>query len=126
MGEIRKITCQNCHKNWEVFIGMGMRDNRIDHVIRAFPEERQDLLRQKAEQNGPSDWNYLVYPGVCRSCGKVVSIPVLQLTGIGWTEIAPCPDCGNARPSVSRELSQTACPNCGETMLKGETTGYWD
>ena len=59
MGEIRKITCQSCGRNWELQTGSGLRHGLLENVISAFPE---NLRKKIAGSMEDMNFRFMILP----------------------------------------------------------------
>ena len=104
MGEIRKITCQSCGRNWELQTGSGLRHGLLENVISAFPENLRKKIAGSMEDMEFPIYDFAYQPAHCEETGPI---------------------CGR-RVKLMKSMKRNACPVCGEKALLEEETGMWD
>ncbi len=124
MGEIRKITCQACGRNWELRTGSGLRHGLLENAVSAFSENfRKKILSSMVETEFPI-YDFTYQPAHCGYCCQIVSVPVLTpMEKEAFT--GGCPICGR-RVKLMKNITGSTCPVCGEKALFEEETGIWD
>lgn len=124
MGEIRKITCKSCGRDWQVETGCGLRHGILENVVSSFPEKmRKGISDSVADMEFPL-YDFSYQAAHCKYCCKIVSVPVF--TPMGKPDfVGGCPVCGH-EVALIQNVEETICPVCGENALREEETGLWD
>lgn len=129
MGEIMKIHCNTCRKNWECMIGCGLQHGSIGNVIAAFGAKEQEQIIDWCQTNPIPLYDFRYQIAVCNFCHDLVSIPVLRGIDEKITFVGTCPVCHGllqTPPLEAESVSDAACPSCGNTTLTIEEVGHWD
>ena len=124
MGEIRKITCQSCGRNWELQTGSGLRHGLLENVISAFPENLRKKIAGSMEDMEFPIYDFAYQPAHCEYCCQIVSVPVFEPME-KEAFVGGCPICGR-RVKLMKSMKRNACPVCGEKALRDEEIGIWD
>lgn len=124
MGEIRKITCRSCGRDWQVQTGCGLRHGMLENIVPVFPE-----IMRRGIRNSVADMEFPIYdfsyqPAHCEYCCKIVSVPVFTPMEKP-SFIGVCPICGHDAELI-RNIEKAICPVCGGKALLEEETGLWD
>lgn len=125
MGELIKITCPKCGQVWNSKRGHGKNHAKLEIVCSAFDESVQAQIKQMAGNNPFPVFGFGYQPVVCKACGKVESVPVLEFPKEQTVFVGKCSQCGQ---EVSAGLldDTLGCPNCETQELKTERIGFWD
>lgn len=124
MGEIKRIVCASCKREWECRVGCGLSHALLKNVLCEFPEEIGDRVMVGPKEEFPM-FAFGYHISTCAGCGNVVSIPVLRLEEQNAEYAGPCPICGDT-VSLITDIEEAACPVCKSRALQEETEGYWD
>lgn len=125
MGELIKITCPKCGQVWNCKRGHGKNHARLELVCEAFEESVQAQIKQLAGDNLFPVFGFGYKPVVCKACGKVDSVPVLEFPKEQTLFVGNCAQCGQESTSGLQDGS-LECPNCEEQELETERIGFWD
>lgn len=124
MGEIKKIICRSCGRDWELQTGCGLLHGVLENVVSAFPEKmKKEILDSVADMEFPL-YDFSYQPAYCKYCCRFVSAPVLTPME-KKPFIGGCPVCGHEIELI-QNVAEAACPVCGQKTLREETAGLWD
>ncbi len=129
MGEIIKIHCNTCRKNWEHMTGCGLQHGSIGNVIAAFKAKEQKQIIDWCQTKPIPLYDFRYQIAVCNFCKDLVNVPVLRGSDENVTFVGTCPICHGllqTPPLEAEEVSDAACPSCGNTTLTIEEVGHWD
>lgn len=124
MGNVIKIACESCKREWQCMTGCGLSHALLQDVLREFPEKMRGRIVEEAGEEEPI-FEFGYQAAVCGGCMSLVGVPVLKLGDSDTEYVGPCPICGDA-VSFAADLDDTACPVCKSKALKAETVGHWD
>lgn len=124
MGEIKKVVCTSCKREWQCMTGCGLSHALLQSVVREFPQEIGDKIMEEAGEAEPL-FAFEYRLSVCGGCKNVVSVPVLELEGREEAFIGPCPVC-QGEAALIADLDEAVCPVCNSKALAAETEGHWD
>ena len=124
MGEIRKITCRSCGRDWQVQTGCGLQHGMLENVVSVFPKAMQKGIYMSVEDMEFPIYDFSYRPARCEYCSRIVSVP--DFTPMGKTSfVGGCPVCGHDTELI-QNVEETICPVCGQKTLQEEETGLWD
>lgn len=124
MGEIRKITCQSCGRDWEINTGSGLQYGQLENAVSVFPDNQQRrILRSMKDMEFPI-YDFAYQPACCEYCCQIVSVPVFTPME-KEPVVGRCPVCGR-RVKPMKSVGKNVCPVCGNKALLEEETGIWD
>lgn len=109
--------------------GCGLQHGNIGNVIAAFGAKEQEQILNWCETKPIPLYDFRYQITVCSFCNNLVSVPVLRGIDTDITIVGTCPFCyGQLQtpPLESEDVSDTACPSCGNTTLMIEEVGHWD
>ncbi len=125
MGELIKITCPKCGWVWNSKRGHGRNQARLEKVWPAFEESVQAQIKQLAGDNPFPVFSFGYMPLVCKECGKVDSVPVLEFPKDQVMFVGKCSQC--EQEISAEELDKPLeCPHCEVQGLEIERIGFWD
>lgn len=125
MGQIMKITCTACKKEWECMTGCGLSHACLQDAAHEFVKEvAADITREAEEEEFPV-FDFAFHISKCDGCGSMVSVPVLQMMDCDAEYIGNCPVCGHEVELVTK-IDNISCPVCGRVSLAAEESGLWD
>ncbi len=131
MVEIIRLTCNECKKSYDLNVGQGMKDNRLDRVLTYFDEQTADIVKAKLSLiSKPDSWSYRKMIGYCDACKSYLEIPTLWIISDGkeYVTAAKC-RCGNTCRLIDdndgAKMNNLSCPVCGAVM-SASNTGIWD
>jgi len=125
MGELIKITCPKCGQAWNSKRGHGKNHARLEMVCESFEEDMQAQIKQLVGDKPFPVFNFEYKPVICRGCGMVDSVPVLELTKEQITLVGKCSKCGQ-ETSAGLSGGSLECPDCRSGELVIERIGFWD
>lgn len=125
MGEIIKVCCNACKKEWRCMEGSGLLYGKKESIIGAFSERERAKVTAQIEKSEIPAYDFTYRLTVCHHCKEVVNVPVL-VTGEDETYVGSCPACGRRAKLLASEMEKTACPVCKSRTLKVKTVGHWD
>ena len=125
MGELIKISCPKCGQEWNSKRGHGKNHARLEVVCELFEESVQAQIMQLAGENPFPVFGFGYKPVVCKECGKVDSVPVLEFPREQAVFVGKCVQCGQ-EITVGALDGSLECPNCEEQELEIERIGFWD
>lgn len=124
MGEIKKISCRACGRDWQVQTGCGLQHGMLENVVSAFPKAMQKGIYKSVEDMEFPIYDFSYRLAHCDYCCRIVSVPVF--TSMEKTSfIGGCPVCGHDTELI-QNIEETICPVCGQKTLQEEETGLWD
>jgi hypothetical protein len=127
MGEIMRIHCNACQKEWQCMTGCGLRHGRKEHIIAAFGEAEQIPVSEWLAKSQIPLYDFQYQTASCPLCKELVSVPVLRGIEDDEVFVGACPVCGNLPQMPSSEdVADIACPACGDIALEAEEIGHWD
>lgn len=129
MGEIMKIHCRTCRKEWECMTGCGLRHGRIENVITAFGAKEQEQIIAWCQDSPVPLYDFRYQIAVCDFCRKLVSVPVLKSIEDDQIFVGVCPVCHaqlQTSPLETEDVSHIACPSCNSMTLDATGIGHWD
>ncbi len=125
MGELIKMTCQECGREYDGRMGHGLQHAKLESVKEFFEEEIQNTLVEYAERNPFALFEFGFRPICCEGCGDIVDLPVLSLVKEGVRYWGKCPKC--QRRIEDRQLNkELQCPKCHSHKIKTQRVGHWD
>ena len=131
MGDQIRLNCRKCDKSYDLAIGHGMADNRIDTVLTYFDDDKAEVIRAAlASAKDGGQWSYRKMIGYCDKCRSYFEIPTFHITDNDKEQIvaAKC-RCGNDcmifDDDDKTQMAGLKCPGCSSVMTV-ETTGMWD
>ncbi len=124
MGEIRKITCESCGRDWQLQTGCGLQHGMLKNIVPLFSENLQKGIYHSMSEMEFPIYDFVYQPAYCEYCCQLVSIPVFTPMGKPAL-VGGCPVCGRQTEPM-QDAEQTACPVCGEKALRDEEIGIWD
>ena len=131
MGAIYRLTCRDCKKAYELNVGQGMFDNRIENVLGYFDDKTADLIKEKLSITESSMlWSFRRMIGSCSICKTLEEIPVFTITDEGkdYATAGKC-SCGSSAVLFDyndpKQMDEIKCPVCGGSMDVTKT-GMWD
>lgn len=124
MGEIKKVVCASCKREWQCMTGCGLSHALLQDVIREFPKETAERIMEETGGEVPF-FTFGYRLSVCGGCGNVVSVPVLNLDEREGAYVGPCPVC-KGEASLIADIDEAVCPVCKSKALEAETEGNWD
>lgn len=125
MGELIKISCSKCGQVWNSKRGHGKNHARLEVVRQVFEESVQAQIKQLAEDNPFPVFDFAYIPVVCKECGMVDSVPVLELLKEKRVFVGTCSRCGKEIPEDWAKAS-LECPVCRSEEMTIERCGFWD
>ena len=128
MGDLVKLSCAECGREWKVKTGAGMLHGIPENIKAEFPEKiREDVDRMLKSDEGLAGLTFQFSEAVCSDCGSIVSAPVLYTLkkDKSKTVVGTCPECGK-KVKIIRDLNKTGCPGCGKKALSRSPEGLWD
>ena len=125
MGELIKISCSKCGQVWNSKRGHGKNHAKLEVVIRLFEESVQEQIKQLAEEDAFVVFDFAYIPVVCKECGMVDSVPVLELLNKKRVFVGMCSRCGKEIPK-DRVKASMRCPVCQSEEMTIERSGFWD
>ncbi len=125
MGDIIKVCCKACKKEWRCMEGIGLLYGKRENVIGAFSEQERAEVAAWMEKSKIPAYDFTFRLAVCNHCHNVVSVPTLTVEE-DETYIGNCPACGKKTRKPIVEWKRTACPVCKSRALEAETEGQWD
>ncbi len=117
--------------SYDLRIGQGISDNKIENALGHFDEKTADLIRRKIsvlEEDGY--WNYRSMIGYCESCRSFVETPTFHIFNYGkkYVTAQKC-SCGADVTLIDENdqsgMNDLKCPKCSG-MITMEPTGMWD
>lgn len=127
MGEIMKIRCRTCQKEWQCVTGCGLQHGKKENIIDAFQTDEQAKVAMWMEKSRIPLYDFRYQIAVCGFCNSLISVPVLRGIDDDGIFIGSCPSCGNqVRLPLSETVSDITCPSCQHHTLTSEEIGYWD
>ena len=131
MGRSIRLTCNDCKQSYDLKIGQGRSDNKLERVIGYFDGQTADLIQEKLSLLGEDAyWNYRSMIGYCKACGSYSSIPTLTIkdNGKDYVTAGKC-SCGGTCELIEDKdqtrMNDLRCPKCQGKMTV-EITGNWD
>lgn len=127
MGEVVRVHCLMCRKEWECMTGCGLNHGKKENIIDAFPKNEQIQITEWMKKSHIPLYDFRYQIASCDFCNSLISIPVLR--GIDDNEIfvGACPTCGNkVSIPLSETVSDITCPSCQNRSLMAEEVGHWD
>ncbi|MBR4575030.1 MAG: hypothetical protein IKO16_08970 [Lachnospiraceae bacterium] len=131
MGETIRLKCNDCGNSYELGIGHGMADNRLDTVLGYFDEVSAERIRRilPASDKGYR-WSYRKMIGYCSSCRSYIEIPTFSIMNNEEnTTVAATCRCGNNCMLIDdndkARMNSLLCPKCNGKMT-AEIAGMWD
>ncbi len=125
MGELIKISCPKCGQEWNSKRGHGKNHARLEVVCEAFEESIQAQIKQLAGDSPFPLFRFEYKPVVCKECGMVDSVPVLELPKEQVVFVGKCAQCGEEMPADGWN-KPLECPHCETQGLEIERIGFWD
>lgn len=125
MGEIIKVCCKACKKEWRCMEGSGLLYGKRENIIEAFSERERAEVTVQIERSAIPAYDFTYQLTICHHCKNVINVPVL-VTGEDETYVGSCPACGRKVKLLPLEPEKTACPVCKSKALEAETVGHWD
>ena len=129
MGEIIKIHCSTCQKDWECMTGCGLKHGRIGNVIAAFDAKEQIQILNWCESSPIPLYDFRYQIAACNFCNDLVNVPVLRGIEDDAVFTGTCPACYRPLqepPLEAEDIADTPCPSCGNMTLTAEEVGHWD
>ena len=123
MGEMNKITCCSCRKNWEYRSGCGIRHSSLNAVAKEFEATIAEQLLQYGNENLFPIFHFSYMPARCSRCKEIVEVPFLEMEGGQYA--GACPICSH-KVEVIKDIEKWNCPSCGEKNLERSIIGHWD
>ncbi len=124
MGKIVRVACAACKREWQCMTGCGLSHALLENVVQEFPAQiEKKVMEETAEDFPVFEFGYCI--SICGGCGSIVSVPVVKLEESHAEYVGPCPVCQGAVTLIA-DISEAACPACGEKTLIAEETGRWD
>lgn len=123
MGEMNKITCCSCRKNWEYRSGCGIRHSSLKAVAKEFEATIAEQLLQYGNENLFPIFHFSYMPARCSHCKEIVEVPFLEMEGGQYA--GACPICSR-KVEVIKDIEKWNCPSCGEKNLERSIIGNWD
>ncbi len=125
MGELIKISCPKCGQVWNSKRGHGKNHAGLEMVCPAFDESMQAQIKQLVGDNPFPVFGFAYKPMVCKECGKVDSLPVLEFPKEQVVFVGKCVQCGREMPADGGD-KPLECPHCEVQGLEIERIGFWD
>lgn len=122
MGEIQKVTCNQCGRSWECKTGCGLIHGRMDFIVKEFPYRIQQKINADFSKHPLSFFDFAYHIAECPVCQSLVSVPTLSIEDSGNVFTGSCPECGKIL--YPKEI--IACPVCHDTSLSVQEIGGWD
>ena len=133
MGSILELQCTECGYSGRFLLGQGMADSKPERISSYFDgPAAEEVLRL---QKDPETAGYMEFQrglGQCKSCGRLMEVPVLRDMRLGGRNILGRCICGGSvrlwiqddhEPLQQDELP--VCPDCGAAM-SATYAGMWD
>ena len=131
MGRSIRLKCNDCSVSYDLRIGQGIRDNKIENVLGHFDPETSELIRQKLLVLGADQyWNYRRMIGYCDSCKSYLEVPTFQIieNEKRYVTAGKC-SCGSSVTLIDDDdqagMNDLKCPQCSGKITM-EPTGMWD
>lgn len=125
MGQIVKITCNSCKKEWERKTGCGILHADLARIAQLYPPQIGRKIREYGERTQFPLFDFGFRLSYCDFCSSVESVPVLEFEETGEVCIGRCPHCMQEVKLIG-EVEQAECPACHEQALTSQETGLWD
>ena len=131
MGRSIRLKCNDCSVSYDLRIGQGISDNKIENALGHFDEKTADLIRRKIsvlEEDGY--WNYRSMIGYCETCRSFVETPTFHIFNYGkkYVTAQKC-SCGADVTLIDENdqsgMNDLKCPQCSGKITM-EPTGMWD
>ena len=127
MGEIVKVSCSVCRKEWQFMIGCGLQHGRKENIVTAFQEQERAEVAGWLDKSSIPLYDFKYQITSCSFCNNLVSVPVLRGMDDDEIFVGVCPSCGEQTEMPLQEnIPDISCPVCGAKALTTEETGHWD
>ena len=123
MGEMNKIHCHNCGKNWECRSGCGIMHSRLEKIAGLFETDISQRFMVYASEKPPVIFSFSFMMARCDECKEILDVPFLEIKGTQY--IGKCPRCAQ-NVKVIKEIEKANCPKCNCIGLEQHVIGNWD
>ena len=123
MGEINKISCHSCGKEWEYKSGCGIMHARLEAIADFFEPHVAEEFMVYANAKPPVLFDFALMPAKCEICRSIVEIPVLKIEHTQY--VGKCAGCASEAKLIT-DMDKTECPRCHHKEWKCSVIGSWD
>ena len=123
MGEMNKIHCCRCGKDWEFRTGCGIMHSQLDRIAGLFIEDIAEQFMVYAEEKPPVIFDFAFKPAQCSNCRNIVDVPVLEVKGEHY--VGDCLLCGH-KVKTLKDTENLKCPICSGEDFEQSIIGHWD
>ncbi len=126
MGEIWRISCKECGRDWECRTGCGFRHGQLSAVVQEFLPDIQKKIQADTSSNPLALYDFGYRTVGCPHCRNMVSVPVLEMKDTGHIFVGLCPQCNGVIRQEELADEICCCPACHSGGLSVEPAGLWD
>ncbi len=129
MGQIKRVTCQNCGYSEEFRLGCGRKDYELKRIYNHFKLMDTWDIRVAVLEKKPKITVFRYRLGKCTDCGKLQAVPEVMLDNGESYHGHFCPCAPEKEHEMllfeEEDIALLNCPVCGKNLLTANA-GLWD